>query len=277
MNPAPRREALARADEPADPPADGSSEEEERALEELRGPRPLKRRRPPKGMRFYVDRERERSPGGQRLTGTGAPATRRQVAPSTSSRCSPSWNCASRENRARARPCFTAQVTTPSAPSESVAGIEPLLGAIAQPQAEAVGLGVDREHPVGGVLDLDEAPVAADLELELPALGGDDAAVEGLDDLRVIDPLAVVPPAQLAVELEAAVLAGVPALRVRGVHAGKPALRRAGRQGGQWRTHSVNPLKATAPQKFTSTARAPSARNRRLRVGQPESARRSTR
>ena len=59
MNPAPPREALARLEVSADSPAAASSEDEERALEELRGPRPLKRRRPPKGMRFYVDCDRE--------------------------------------------------------------------------------------------------------------------------------------------------------------------------------------------------------------------------
>src|SRR5690242_748043 len=71
---------------------------------------------------------------------------------------------------------------------------------------------VHRADLVRGVLHLDEAPVLADAELVAPALIEHQGGVEELDDSRVLDGLVVVPPAQVLVEADAAVLARVPAL-----------------------------------------------------------------
>ena len=94
--------------------------------------------------------------------------------------------------------------------------IDRLVGPVAQKRPERVLFRRGQRHDlVGDVLDLDEAPVPAEVEAEAAVVGGGAPAVERVDDLRMVDPLVVMPPAELAIEPQPAVLARVPALRHR--------------------------------------------------------------
>src|SRR5262249_53081089 len=82
--------------------------------------------------------------------------------------------------------------------------------AIAGPNGEPiVGSRIRGQQAVGRILDLDEAPVVAQLKLEAAVVGGKDAPVERFHDAGVLDQLAIVPPAAVRIEADAAVLAGV--------------------------------------------------------------------
>ena len=173
----------------------------ERAHRRLQGPQPPRAETVPEGGAAGAVAGTRRSGEGATASSAGRGirrlATASAGAPVVLLQQLPSANWASREKRAFARPCFTRQVSTPSSSTRERRRVERLRGAVAQAQ-RTPGRPVDvhAQHPVGRVLHLDEAPVVPEAGAGTARRrSGTSAGVEGLDDLRVLDRLAVVPPA----------------------------------------------------------------------------------